>query len=647
MLQPPGARLRAGLRVAPGTSPYSSPIPTLSMRYFLLTVVLGLAACGDPIDPADRAVSVRVLTGTRSVLAGDTLVLVAQALDREGHLVPGVALHWSVTDSGRLEVLDSTAGVFRVLALRGIAHARVTLRSGTSDSVALRVYPRPNVIEAESGDNQVGVMNNALPAGVAARVTAGDGGGVEGVVIAFQVIAGSGTVSRVLQDTDSLGRAAVQWVLGDTGHQALEALTVLPESLSARFTATALTPGVWTWIAGDSTPGALPVYGVRGAAEPSGTPGGRTGATFAVSGDGVWLFGGVNGGVRNDLWHLRDGTWTWVAGSDQPNPAGSFGVQGVPSPSNEPPGRSGAALWVDPNGHVWVFGGNRASGVFRRGADLWRFDGASWTWIAGDSVPEVQPAYGTRGVASSSNSPGGRIPGAYWGDPDGSLWLIGEGFGNAGRGDLWRYNTNGWAWIHGDSARGQFPRYGTLRVPSDANAPGVRVDAVGWFADGAWILGGSGLNASAAEVGTLRDLWRFDGSRWTWMWGTTGGNEAGAYQARGAFTPLNQLGARAGHAVAPDASVVWVFGGVAVGDNGVAGSLNDLWRFDGSQWSWEAGVRRAPAPGRWGTKGIADPANVPSGRVRSALWVGSDGTVWLYGGSGWNDLWRYDLTRLP
>jgi hypothetical protein len=61
--------------------------------------------------------------------------------------------------------------------------------------------------------------------------------------------------------------------------------------------------------------------------------------------------------------------------------------------------------------------------------DLWVYDGKFWTWMAGSTLPNQLGSYGEKGVASSSNVPGGREAAVCWRDNDGNLWLFsGSGF---------------------------------------------------------------------------------------------------------------------------------------------------------------------------------------------------------------------------
>jgi len=65
-------------------------------------------------------------------------------------------------------------------------------------------------------------------------------------------------------------------------------------------------------------------------------------------------------GNLNDLWRYRvnDSTWTWISGSNTINQRASYGEKGVPSPSNVPGARYGAAGWFDNDRQeLWLFGG--------------------------------------------------------------------------------------------------------------------------------------------------------------------------------------------------------------------------------------------------------------------------------------------------
>jgi N-acetylneuraminic acid mutarotase len=149
-----------------------------------------------------------------------------------------------------------------------------------------------------------------------------------------------------------------------------------------------------------------------------------------------WLFGGSTSPepstFLSDLWVYDPGTnlWTWKKGTMATNQLGSYGVQGQAAPTNNPSSRSRAVTWVGLDGKLWLFGGYGwdASGGMGWLNDLWNYDPASnlWTWVSGSKLHNQNGIYGTRGVASSTNAPGGRVGPSTWRDPQGRFWLLAD-----------------------------------------------------------------------------------------------------------------------------------------------------------------------------------------------------------------------------
>ncbi len=127
-------------------------------------------------------------------------------------------------------------------------------------------------------------------------------------------------------------------------------------------------------------------------------------------------------------------------------------------------------------------------------------------------------------------------------------------------------------------------------------------------------------------------------------------NQAGSYGTQGVAAAGNVPGARYGSVSWIDSSGhLWLFGGFGYDSMGT-GNLNDLWRFDGSNWTWVSGANTLNQAGSYGTQGVAAPGNVPGARYGSVSWIDSGGHLWLFGGYGsdstgafgfLNDLWRY------
>lgn len=200
----------------------------------------------------------------------------------------------------------------------------------------------------------------------------------------------------------------------------------------------------WTWMKGDTTVNAMPVYGSIGVSSPTNFPGARMCYTrFKDLNNDFWIFGGTSSaGTKNDLWRFSPLTneWTWMNGPSGSADPGSYGTGCIPDPTNRPPARTEArAAWTDDCGIFWLFGGNGTNGWAN---DLWRFDTNTdmWTWVSGSSAGGAFSVYGTKGVSDPANVPGGRQGSHAYKDSFGYLWLLG-GYDQGGSmiNDLWRY----------------------------------------------------------------------------------------------------------------------------------------------------------------------------------------------------------------
>ena len=142
--------------------------------------------------------------------------------------------------------------------------------------------------------------------------------------------------------------------------------------------------------------------------------------------------------LLNDLWRYRvnDSTWTWITGSNNSfDLAPIYGQRGVSSANNDPGSRYKAVAWFDSvRQEFWLFGGAgyAANHVFGYFNDVWKYEVNSntWTWISGSNLISQPGAYGTKGSASSSNTPGSRNEACGWYDSlRQEFWLFG-GYGH-------------------------------------------------------------------------------------------------------------------------------------------------------------------------------------------------------------------------
>ncbi len=410
--------------------------------------------------------------------------------------------------------------------------------------------------------------------------------------------------------------------------------------------------GMWAWIKGPNTINSPGVYGTQGVADPLNIPPAVYEPCEWIDFSGnFWLFGGLNSsnGRLGDLWKYEPGTnnWTWMKGTGTANHAGSFGVQGVPSLSNLPPGRSfGAATWVDLNGDLWLFGGAISGGSLN---DLWKYNIATntWTWMKGATTIATSFAvWGTQGVPSQANTPRWKNEcSGNWVDSAGNLWIYG-GFNNNYLNDMWKYNpgTNEWTWMDGDSLINVPRNCGIKGVPSPANEPGGRQTHCSWKdANGNfWLFG---AEASIGGFVYYNDMWMYDVSAntWTWMSGTDIGNDAGNYGAlctpSANYCPSARKETRARWT--DTCGKFWLYGG------GYNDSYNDLWQFDPSTLKWQLlnGGAIGNLPPDYGTLGVAAPNVQPGGKGGAVGWRNADNEIYLFGGhipgSTVNSMWKF------
>jgi N-acetylneuraminic acid mutarotase len=360
----------------------------------------------------------------------------------------------------------------------------------------------------------------------------------------------------------------------------------------------------WTWMKGDSTIENHGIYGTQGIQAATNQPGGRYYSNTWIDNDGnFWLFGGagyaMNGisGNLNDLWKYDPSIneWTWMNGDKTIENTGLYGTKNVASTINKPAARDGGVSWKDKSGNLWLFGGVR-NPLFISAYlnDVWKYNISTneWTWINGDSTGNSHGIYGTKGIASVTNNPGGRAASISWTDNSGDFWLFGgSGFAESGSindlNDLWKYDpiSNLWTWISGDKTGNAAGVYGSQGIPASTNKPGGRV-ASSSFSDSLgnlFLFGGIGYSNNNIAEGELNDLWQFNviTKQWTWIKGDSTVNNIGIYGLQGIAAITNKPGSRFGNTSWSDTSGnLYLFGGTGYATNGVSDNLNDLWKLN-------------------------------------------------------------------
>lgn len=92
------------------------------------------------------------------------------------------------------------------------------------------------------GDSQVALAGAAVPESLVVQVLDEIGGGVAGINIAWNVVAGNGSIAPAAARSDGAGRLAAQWTLGSAGANSV-AVTAAGFSVSFAATATSTPPG--------------------------------------------------------------------------------------------------------------------------------------------------------------------------------------------------------------------------------------------------------------------------------------------------------------------------------------------------------------------------------------------------------------------
>lgn len=413
----------------------------------------------------------------------------------------------------------------------------------------------------------------------------------------------------------------------------------------------------WTWVSGSNTNDQAGVYDST-----TNLPGARSGGvSWTDSQNSLWLFGGYGYsnntqviGYLNDLWKFESNTWTWVSGSDVNNQPGDY--DNLNTTAIVPGARSYASKWIDSSHNLWLFGGDGYDSAGTSGYlnDLWKFDPvtANWTWMSGSKLVGQLGQY----TVTEGKVPGARSAAVSWTDGSNNLWLFG-GWGYASAetpgilNDLWKFDGVNWTWVSGSMLVGQLGRY----AATEGNVPGARYSAVSWTdsSHNLWLFGGYGYD-SVGDLGYLNDLWKFDpvNANWAWMSGSNTINQSGHYGNIGVSAADNMPGGRLKPVAWIDSgNRLWLFGGYGHGATGNAEILNDLWVFNGVNWTWVSGSNSIKEPGNYGVQGVPAMTNVPGARYNGISWIDSSNRLWLFGGMGidkgnednlrYNDLWRF------
>ncbi len=211
-----------------------------------------------------------------------------------------------------------------------------------------------------------------------------------------------------------------------------------------------------------------------------------------------------------------------------------------------------------------------------------------------------------------------------------------------------------WTWVSGADSLNQRGIYGTLGIASPGNTPGARVRSASWIDNTGtlWLFGGYGVDSTGpAHEGDLNDLWKFSSGEWTWVGGPDLADQPASYGTKHVPSHTNLPGPRYETVTWTDAvGNFWLFGGLGLDSTSTRGYLNDLWKYANGEWVWVAGEAVCCHGGKYGNRGKATANNAPGARISASTWTDSSGTLWLFGGFGYdidgrlgilNDLWKF------
>lgn len=270
----------------------------------------------------------------------------------------------------------------------------------------------------------------------------------------------------------------------------------------------------------------------------------------------------------------------------------------------------------------------------------------------------VNPSYGVKGVASSTNYPEGRSRSATWTDSNGDLWMFGGKTGSSTyKNDMWKYSisTNMWTWISGSDSNNKIGIYGVVGTSSVNYRPSSRANCAYWkdLNGDFWLYGGQGYSSQTTSYpGSLADLWKYSLStnEWTLIKGNDSTNRPAVYGTQGIANIANTPGSRLTSTSFHDSNGdFYLFGGW-----GPNGKSCDLWKYsvNTNSWTWLKGSNVANSQGNYGTLGITSSTSYPGAR-EFAAGAFINGNFYMQGGNGYgtsstagylNDVWKYEVS---
>ncbi|MCB0736776.1 MAG: gliding motility-associated C-terminal domain-containing protein [Bacteroidetes bacterium] len=330
-------------------------------------------------------------------------------------------------------------------------------------------------------------------------------------------------------------------------------------------------------------------------------------------------------------------TWKWIAGDSTPQANQIIvGELNTGAHQNNPGSLIGSSLWAIDSTSFYLYGGisNGSSNI------MWQNKDSIWYWRSGTKSRVEEPKYSSLGLAKRSNTPGQRNHHCVWKDAYSNLWLFGGIAFNINhyefKNDLWRWDGENWIWISGDSSGNSMPYYmkGKGAYPGARNGASFCTDKFGNF----WLYGGTGIDAQGKTV-MLNDLWLWNGNDWKWIAGDSIGNQHAEFNG---IHNIGKPGGKENSALFFVNDTLWLFGGLTSTGINKTATLNDLWKWTGSNWIWVSGKKVTHSGIYSGIKQKFEPA----ARRWPAYTQANFDEAWVYGGSNGggalSDLWKWN-----
>ena len=196
----------------------------------------GAAITVEPPSPVPASITVRPESIAFTAL-GDSVDLVAEVRDQNGHLMPNESVTWFDLD-GRVATIRATGTQTGRATATGAGHAVMVARAG-DHGATFEVSVRQALASVDLWVETVQTMLPGASVRAAGRVRDRNRYGIPDVPIIFRVEEGGGAVEPDSAITDAQGRSEVSWTMGAS---ATQVLSVTADTLSDRFSSSLCNP---------------------------------------------------------------------------------------------------------------------------------------------------------------------------------------------------------------------------------------------------------------------------------------------------------------------------------------------------------------------------------------------------------------------